>query len=41
VPVKKQKGEMGRLRTVLGKSQTWFTGIYAFASWGPVVLFAA
>lgn len=30
-----------RLKTVLGKAQTWFIGIYAFAAWGPIVIFAA
>jgi MFS family permease len=38
---KNKTGEMGRLRIVLEKPQTWFSGIYAFASWGPIVLFAA
>jgi MFS family permease len=38
---KNKNSEVGRLGTVLKKSQTWFTGIYAFASWGPIVLFAA
>jgi MFS family permease len=38
---KNKNSERGRLSTVLRKSQTWFAGIYAFASWGPIVLFAA
>lgn len=29
------------LKTVVKKSQTWFTGIYAFCSWAPMVIFAA
>lgn len=33
--------ELSRLKSVCSKSQTWFTGIYTFAAWGPVVVFAA
>lgn len=40
-PPRHQNGELARLKTVLGKSQTWFTAIYAFSSWGPIVLFGA
>lgn len=36
-----EKGELQRLRAVLGKSQSWYIGIYSFAAWGPVVVFAA
>jgi MFS family permease len=41
IPASSQKGELSRLHAVFGKSQTWFVGLYAFASWGPIVIFGA
>ncbi len=29
------------LTVVMGKTQSWFCGIYAFTAWGPVIMFAA
>lgn len=36
-----KKSEGKRLKIVLGKAQTWWIGLSAFFSWGPVVIFAA
>ncbi len=36
-----QKGELKRLYQVCGNRQTWFCGIYTFASWAPITAFAA
>lgn len=45
-PHDKKKGrlgrnELGRLRQVCSKSQTWWIALYAFSSWAPVTIFAA
>jgi MFS family permease len=40
-PDNHRSGELSRLATVFGKPQTWWVGLCAFFSWGPVVIFAA
>lgn len=34
-----QPGELKRLKRVMGKSQTWMIGLYAFLLWAPMIVF--
>jgi MFS family permease len=34
-------GIMRSIRTVLGNTQTWWLGLYAFANWAPITAFAS